>query len=98
MKNGFFSDVYRLTTAGSSSARVNGLRAFTGKSISILRSMVNSRVVLLNCSATACAETVTVSTRAPGFKLKFTVTSARVCTSTPSCCCLEKPCDSADAA
>ena len=45
MKNGFFSDVYRLTTAGSSSASVNGLRAFTGRSISIFRSTVNSRVV-----------------------------------------------------
>ena len=32
---------------------MNGLRALTGRSISILRSTVNSRVVVLNCSATA---------------------------------------------
>ena len=75
---------------------MNGLRALTGNSISILRSTVSSRVVVLNCSVTACAETVTVSTSAPGFRLKFTVTSARVCTSTPSCCCREKPGNSAD--
>src|SRR5438034_4267727 len=57
MKNGFFSDVYLLTTAGSSNASVNGLRAFTGRSISILRSIVSSRVLVLNCSSTACAKT-----------------------------------------
>ena len=37
-----------------------------------------------------------LTTRAPGFKLKLTVTSARVCTRTPSCCCREKPASSAD--
>ncbi len=74
---------------------MNGLRASTGSSWSILPVTVCDMVVVLNSTWTTEASTLTVSVTPPTFRVMFTVTSPRVSTDTFSCWKVLKPAASA---
>src|SRR5437763_17122076 len=76
IKNGFRSAQYRFTTAGLSSASVNGVRARTGSAVSIVRATVFSVVDVLDWTLVAASAALTRWLTLQRGRTSLTVTSA----------------------